>query len=71
MNLDEYLNDFVYKGLKELGVKFWLKDGELCFRYPEGLAGDGRKDLYKLIKDHEQMLRAQVENEPIRFRREF
>lgn len=71
MNLDEYLNDFVYKGLKELGVKFWIKDGELCFRYPEGLEGDGRKYLFKLIKDYEQILKAKVENEPRRFYRAF
>ncbi len=71
VNLDEYLNDFVYKGLKELGVKFWEKDGELHFKYPEGLEGDGRKDLYKLIKDYEQILKAKVENESRRFYREL
>lgn len=69
MNLDEYLDDFVYKGLKELGVRFWIKDGELHFKYPEGLEGDGRKDLYKLIKDYEQILKAKVENEPRRIYR--
>lgn len=69
MNLDEYLNDFVYKGLKELGVKFWIKEGELAFKYPVGLEGNGRKDLYKLIKDYEQIIKAKVENEPRRFYR--
>lgn len=56
MNLDEYLDDFVYKGLKELGVRFWIKDGELAFKYPEGLEGDGRGKLYGLIKSYEQAI---------------
>ena len=71
MNLDEYISNFIYEGLKELGVKFWIKDGELAFKYPEGLEGDGKKELFKLIKDHEQILKAKVGNEPSRFYRKF
>lgn len=44
------------KGLKELGVRFWKKDGELAFKYPEGLGGD-RKSLYKFIKEHQETLK--------------
>ena len=69
MNLDEYINTFIYEGLKYLGVRFWIKGSELCFRYPEGLEGDGRKDLFKFIKDHEKILKAKVENEPSRIYR--
>jgi hypothetical protein len=60
VDLNEYLDDFIYKGLKELGVRFWKKDGELAFKYPEGLEGDGRKDLFKFIKDHEGMIKAKL-----------
>ena len=56
MNLDEYINTFIYEGLKYLGVRFWLKDGELCFKYPDDLGGD-RKSLYKFIKDHQDGLK--------------
>lgn len=44
------------KGLKELGVRFWKKDGELAFKYPEGLEGDGRGKLYGLIKSYEKAI---------------
>ena len=71
MKLGEYVDNFIFEGLKELGVRFWIKDGELHFKYPEGLEGDGRKDLYKLIKDYEQILKAKVENESRRFYREL
>ena len=54
MDINEYIDDFVYKGLKELGVRFWKKDGELAFKYPEGLEGDGRGKLYGLIKSYEK-----------------
>ena len=70
MNLDEYINTFIYEGLKYLGVRFWIKDGELAFKYPEIISGN-TKDLFKLIKDHEQILKAKVENEPRRFYREL
>lgn len=56
MDINEYIDDFVYKGLKELGVRFWKKDGELAFKYPEGLEGDGRGKLYGLIKSHEKAI---------------
>jgi len=54
MNLNEYqhLDDLIYKGLKELGIRFWMKDGELYFKYPQDLGGD-RISLYKFIKDHQ------------------
>ena len=70
MNLDDYINTFIYEGLKELGVKFWIKDEQLCFKYPE-IASGSTKDLYKLIKDHEQIIKAKVENEPSRIYRAF
>ena len=70
MNLDDYINTFIYEGLKELGVKFWIKDEQLCFKYPE-IASGSTKDLYKLIKDHEQILKAKVENESSRVYRAF
>jgi hypothetical protein len=70
VNLDEYINTFIYEGLKYLGVRFWIKDEELAFKYPEIISGN-TKDLFKLIKDHEQILKAKVENEPRRFYREF
>ena len=56
MDLNEYLDNFVFKGLKELGVRFWKKGDELCFKYPEGLEGDGRGKLYGLIKSYEQAI---------------
>jgi hypothetical protein len=70
VNLDEYINTFIYEGLKYLGVRFWIKDEELAFKYPEIISGN-TKDLFKLIKDHEKILKAKVENEPRRFYREF
>ena len=70
MNLDEFINDWIYEGLKYFGVKFWIKDGELFFKYPEIVNGN-TKDLFKLIKDHEQILKAKVENESRRFYREL
>lgn len=45
----------ILDSLKDLGIRFWLKDGELCFKYPENLEGD-RKSLYKFIRDHESGL---------------
>ena len=50
MNDDELILD----SLKDLGVRLWVKDGELHFKYPEGLEGNGRKDLYLFIKKHEE-----------------
>lgn len=50
MNDDELILD----SLKDLGVTLWIKNGELHFKYPEGLEGDGRGDLYLFIKKHEQ-----------------
>ena len=70
MNLDEYINTFIYEGLKYLGVRFWIKDEELAFKYPEIISGN-TKDLFKFIKDNEQIIKAKVENEPRRFYREF
>ncbi len=68
MNLDEYINTFIYEGLKYLGVIFWIKDEELAFKYPEIISGN-TKDLFKFIKDHEQIIKAKVENEPSRIYR--
>ena len=56
MNLNEYLDDFIYKGLKELGIRFWKNGDELYFKYPEGLEGDGRGKLYRLIREHEKAI---------------
>lgn len=70
MNLDEYINTFIYEGLKYLGVRFWIKDEELAFKYPEIISGN-TKDLFKFIKDHEKILKAKVENEPSRIYRAF
>ncbi len=70
MNLDEYINTFIYEGLKYLGVRFWIKDEELAFKYPEIISGN-TKDLFKFIKDHEQIIKAKVENEPSRIYRAF
>jgi len=70
VNLDEYINTFIYEGLKYLGVRFWIKDEELAFKYPEIISGN-TKDLFKFIKDHEQILKAKVENESRRFYREL
>jgi hypothetical protein len=54
--------------LKYLGVRFWIKDEELAFKYPEIISGN-TKDLFKFIKDHEKILKAKVENEPSRIYR--
>ena len=70
MNLDEYINTFIYEGLKYLGVRFWIKDEEIAFKYPEIISGY-TKDLFKFIKDHEQIIKAKVENEPSRIYRAF
>jgi len=43
----------ILDSLKELGIRFWIKDGKLAFKYPDGLEGSGRKDLFKFIKNHE------------------
>lgn len=47
----------IYDGLIGLGIKFWLSEGdfgeELRFKYPPELTGDGRKDLFKFIKENE------------------
>ena len=56
VDINEYINTFIYEGLKYLGVRFWIKDGELAFKYPEGLGGD-RKSLYKFIKEHQETLK--------------
>lgn len=51
----------VYDGLKDFGVRMWVKEGEFCFKYPEGVEGEGRKDLFKFIKAHEEGLKRIVE----------
>ena len=51
----EDLDRDILESLQELGIKFWEKDGELHFKYPEGLEGD-RKSLYKFIREHEMRL---------------
>jgi hypothetical protein len=57
------VDELIFEGLKDLGILFWLKGNELCFKYPEGLAGDGRKQLYTFIKIHEEAIRRQLQNE--------
>lgn len=46
---EEILNNLI-----EFGIKFWIKDNELHFKYPEGLEGEGKKELFKFIKSHEE-----------------
>jgi hypothetical protein len=53
VEVDEFINTWIYEGLKYFGVKFWIKDDELHFKYPEIISGN-TKDLFKFIKDHEQ-----------------
>lgn len=47
-------NQIIFDGLKDLGIQMWVRDGELHFKYPPELSGEGKKDLYKFIKTHEQ-----------------
>ena len=70
MELNEFVDNWIYEGLKYFGVKFWIQDGELHFKYPE-IASGNTKDLFKFIKDHERMLKAKVENDSSRIYRAF
>jgi len=47
-------DQLILESLKDLGIQFWIGDGSLHFKYPPELSGEGKKDLYKFIKDHEQ-----------------
>ena len=48
----EDLDRDILESLQEVGIQFWVLNGELRFKYPEGLEGD-RKSLYKFIKNHQ------------------
>lgn len=71
MSFDESLNNSIYEGLRDLGIKFWIQENELRFKYPIGLEGDGKKDLFKFIKNHEEGLKTVVESGTARIFRAF
>ncbi len=48
------MEEEIFDSLVEFGIKFWIKDGELHFKYPEGLGGEGKPELFKFIKAHEK-----------------
>ncbi len=48
------MEEKILNNLMEFGIKFWIKDGELHFKYPDGLDGEGKKELFKFIKNHEE-----------------
>lgn len=71
MSFDESLNNSIYEGLRDLGIRFWIQDEELYFKYPLGIDGDGKKDLFKLIKNHEEGLKTVVASGTTRVFRAF
>jgi len=56
------MNDEIYNNLVEFGIKFWIRDGELYFKYPEGLEGEGKAELFKFIKGHEEEIKRRIGN---------
>ena len=56
------MNEKIYDNLLEFGIKFWIRDGELYFKYPEGLEGEGGAELFKFIKGHEEGIKRRIES---------
>ena len=54
------MDDEIYNNLVEFGLKFWIRDGELHFKYPEGLEGEGKAELFKFIKAHEEGIKRRI-----------
>ena len=56
--------DLVLAGLRDLGVRMWVKEDatgkRVAFKYPPFEDETGRKDLFKFIKDHECQLREEL-----------
>jgi len=54
------IHSAILENLEDLGIRFWVKPREghqperLAFKYPEFTDDEGKKELYKFIRDHER-----------------